>query len=63
MIHPTAIVHSEARLDPTVIVAPYAIIDEHVADFQKYLVLADTGTRPISDCPTGVSGTLRTSES
>ena len=30
MIHPTAIIHSEARLDPTVIVAPYAIIDEHV---------------------------------
>jgi glutamyl-tRNA reductase len=45
------------------LLAAEAIIDEHVADFQKYLVLADTGTRPISDCPTGVSGTLRTLES
>jgi glutamyl-tRNA reductase len=43
--------------------AAEAIIDEHVTDFQKYLVLADTRTRPISDCPTSVSGTLRTSQS
>ena len=36
--------------------AAEAIIDGHVADFQKYLVRADTATRPTSDCPTGVSG-------
>ena len=30
MIHPTAIVHSQAKLDPTVRVGPYAIIDEGV---------------------------------
>ena len=30
MIHPTAVVHSAARLDPTVSVGPFAIIDEHV---------------------------------
>jgi len=43
--------------------AAEAIIDGHVADFQKYLVLADAGPRQTSDCPTSVSGTLRTSES
>lgn len=30
MIHPTAIVHPKAQLDPTVEVGPYAIVDEHV---------------------------------
>jgi len=30
MIHPTAIVHAEAQLDPTVEVGPYSIIDAHV---------------------------------
>ena len=30
MIHPTAIVHPKAQLDPTVNVGPYALIDEHV---------------------------------
>ena len=30
MIHPTAIVHPQARLDPTVRVGPYAVIDEAV---------------------------------
>jgi len=30
VIHPTAIVHSKARLHPSVSVGPYAIIDEHV---------------------------------
>jgi UDP-N-acetylglucosamine acyltransferase len=30
MIHPTAIVHSKAKLDPTVQVGPYAVIDEGV---------------------------------
>src|SRR5256886_15700763 len=30
MIHPTAIVHPKAQLDPTVSVGPYALIDEHV---------------------------------
>ena len=38
-------------------------IDEHVADFRKYLVLADTGTRVISDRPKSLGGRLRTSES
>jgi len=45
------------------IAAAEAIINEHVADFRKYFVVADPGTRPISDCPTRVGGTLRTSES
>jgi glutamyl-tRNA reductase len=45
------------------LVAAEAIIEEHVEDFKKYLVLADPGMRPISDCPTGMNGTLRTSES
>ena len=30
MIHSTAIIHSQARLDPTVNVGPYAVIDEGV---------------------------------
>lgn len=30
MIHPTAVVHPKARIDPSVTVGPYAIIDEHV---------------------------------
>ena len=30
MIHPTAIIHPGAQLDPTVGVGPYALIDEHV---------------------------------
>ena len=30
MIHPTAIIHPKACLDPTVNVGPYAVIDEHV---------------------------------
>src|SRR5215510_11164788 len=30
MIHPTAIVHAKAKLDSTVRVGPYAIIDEGV---------------------------------
>lgn len=30
MIHPTALVHPEARLDSTVEVGPYAVIDAHV---------------------------------
>lgn len=30
MIHPTAIIHPRAELDPTVCVGPYALIDEHV---------------------------------
>ncbi|MCX8108962.1 MAG: acyl-ACP--UDP-N-acetylglucosamine O-acyltransferase [Verrucomicrobiae bacterium] len=30
MIHPTAVVHREAELDPTVKVGPYVIIDAHV---------------------------------
>ena len=30
MIHPTAIVHPKAQLDPSVSVGPYALIDEHV---------------------------------
>jgi UDP-N-acetylglucosamine acyltransferase len=30
MIHPTAVVHSRARLDPTVRVGPYVVIDEGV---------------------------------
>jgi UDP-N-acetylglucosamine acyltransferase len=30
MIHPTAIIHPKAKLDPTVRVGPYAIIDEGV---------------------------------
>jgi len=30
MIHPTAIVHAKAKVDETVQVGPYAIIDEHV---------------------------------
>lgn len=44
------------------IAAAEAIINEHVADFQKYLLAVEPGTQPISDCPTGVGGTLRTSE-
>ncbi|MBI3881100.1 MAG: acyl-ACP--UDP-N-acetylglucosamine O-acyltransferase [Verrucomicrobia bacterium] len=31
MIHPTAIVHRGAQLDPSVRVGPYAVIDEHVS--------------------------------
>jgi UDP-N-acetylglucosamine acyltransferase len=30
VIHPTAIVHSQAKLDPTVRIGPYAVIDEGV---------------------------------
>ncbi|MFZ0827127.1 MAG: acyl-ACP--UDP-N-acetylglucosamine O-acyltransferase [Verrucomicrobiia bacterium] len=30
MIHPTAIIHAQAKLDPTVRVGPYAVIDEGV---------------------------------
>jgi UDP-N-acetylglucosamine acyltransferase len=30
MIHPTAIIHAKAKLDPTVKVAPFAVIDEGV---------------------------------
>ncbi len=30
MIHPTAIVHPKAQLDPSVSVGPFALIDEHV---------------------------------
>jgi len=30
MIHPAAIIHPQAQLDPTVGVGPFAIIDEHV---------------------------------
>ncbi len=30
MIHPTAIIHPQAKLDPTVCVGPYAVIDEGV---------------------------------
>jgi UDP-N-acetylglucosamine acyltransferase len=30
MIHPTAIVHPQAQLDPSVEVGPYAVIDAHV---------------------------------
>lgn len=30
MIHPTAVIHSKAQLDPTVRVGPYAVIDEGV---------------------------------
>ena len=30
VIHPTAIIHSQAKLDPTVRVGPYAVIDEGV---------------------------------
>jgi glutamyl-tRNA reductase len=42
--------------------AAEAIIDEHVADFQKYLGLSESGTRPTKECPARVSGELRTSE-
>lgn len=42
--------------------AAEAIVEEHVADFEKYLVPAQTGTQPIRDCRPGVGGTLRTSE-
>jgi UDP-N-acetylglucosamine acyltransferase len=31
MIHPTAIIHPEAQLDPTVEIGPYAVIDGHVS--------------------------------
>ena len=37
--------------------------DEHVADFQRHLVVSNAGTPPMTDCATGVGGTLRTSES
>ncbi|NJN06115.1 MAG: acyl-ACP--UDP-N-acetylglucosamine O-acyltransferase, partial [Rhodobacteraceae bacterium] len=30
LIHPTAVIHPRAQLDPTVRVGPYAVIDEHV---------------------------------
>jgi glutamyl-tRNA reductase len=40
-----------------------AIVEEHVADFQKYLTLAKSETGPTEDCAAGVSGTLRASES
>lgn len=30
MIHPTAVIHSGARLDPSVVVGPYVVLDEHV---------------------------------
>ena len=42
--------------------AAEAIIDEHVADFQKHLGLSKSGTRPTKECPARVSGELRTSE-
>jgi glutamyl-tRNA reductase len=42
--------------------AAEAIIDEHVADFQKHLGLSQSGTRPTKECPTRVSGELRASE-
>src|SRR5881394_3501229 len=42
--------------------AAEAIIDEHVADFQKHLGLSKSGTRPTKECPARVSGGLRTSE-
>ena len=44
------------------IAAAEAIIDEHVADFQKHLGLSQSGTRPTKECPTRVSGELRASE-
>src|SRR5580704_2720120 len=31
MIHPTAVIHPQAKLDASVQVGPYAVIDEHVA--------------------------------
>lgn len=31
MIHPTAIIHPKAQLDPSVAVKPFAVIDEHVS--------------------------------
>lgn len=42
--------------------AAEAIIDEHIGDFQQHLLI-NTGTRLVTDRPTSVSGTLRTSES
>jgi UDP-N-acetylglucosamine acyltransferase len=30
MIHPTAVIHRQARIDPSVKIGPYAVIDEHV---------------------------------
>jgi UDP-N-acetylglucosamine acyltransferase len=30
MIHPTAVIHPDARLDPSVSVGPYAVIDANV---------------------------------
>jgi len=42
--------------------AAEAIIDEHVADFQKHLELSQSGTRPTEECPTRVSGELRASK-
>src|SRR5438309_8197116 len=42
--------------------AAEAIIDEHVADFEKHLGLSQSGTRPTKECPTRVSGELRASE-
>jgi len=45
------------------IAAAEAIVNEHVADFQRHLVVSNAGTPPMIDCATGVGGTLRTSES
>ena len=42
--------------------AAEAIIDEHVADFQKHWGLSKSGTRSTKECPTRVSGELRASE-
>src|SRR5881296_925742 len=42
--------------------AAEAIIDEHIADFQKLLGLSKSGTRPTKECPARVSGELRASE-
>jgi glutamyl-tRNA reductase len=42
--------------------AAEAIIDEHVGSFQRYLAVPVAEKPPMNDCPTDVSGTLRTSE-
>ena len=39
-----------------------AIIDEHVADFQKHLGSSKSRSRPTKECPERVSGALRASE-
>jgi UDP-N-acetylglucosamine acyltransferase len=38
MIHPTAIIHPNAKLDSTVCIGPYSVIDEHVAIGGKCVV-------------------------